>query len=156
MPIKRNENLVPLSKDHHATLLFCWKIRNGLKLQVDTARMIHYVQYFWQTHMQPHFYEEETILFVPVHDAAVQKALNEHADIKEQIDTIIASENVQPLQLKMLADAVDNHVRFEERELFPHLENMLTEEQLKEIGSKLETAANAICNDEFIDEFWKG
>ena len=56
----------------------------------------------------------------------------------------------------MLADAVDNHVRYEERELFPHLENVLTEEQLKEIGSKLQTTANAVCNDEFTDEFWKG
>ena len=156
MPIKRNYNLVPLSKDHHSTLLFCWKIRTGLKLKVETDRMKRYVQYFWQAHMQPHFYEEETILFVPIPDAAVKKALNEHADIKAQIETIIASKNVEPLQFKMLADAVDNHVRYEERELFPHLENMLTEEQLKEIGNKLQTAANDVCNDEFTDEFWKG
>lgn len=154
MPIKRNEHLVPLSKDHHSTLLFCWKIRTGLKLNVETGRMKSYVHYFWQAHMQPHFYEEETILFVPVQDSAVQKALHEHSDIKDRIETIIASENVRPLQLKMLADAVDNHVRYEERELFPHLENMLTEEQLKEIGRKLQTAAN-VCNDEFTDEFWK-
>lgn len=155
MPIKRDKNLVALSKDHHSTLLFCWKIRNGLKLKVETVRMKRYVQYFWQTHMQPHFYEEETILFVPVQDAAVQKALDEHADIKKQIEAINASGNVLPLQLKMLADAVDNHVRYEERELFPHLENILIEEQLKEIGSKLETMASAVCNDEFNDEFWK-
>jgi len=156
MPIKRNNNLVPLSKDHHSALMFCWKIRTGLKLNVETTRMKRYVKYFWQAHMQPHFYEEETILFVPVQDAAVQKALNEHSDIKDQIDKIIASENVQPSQLKMLADAVDNHVRYEERELFPHLENMLTEEQLKDVGIKLQTAANAVCNDDFTDEFWKG
>ena len=89
-------------------------------------------------------------------DRELKKALNEHADIKAQIETIIASKNVEPLQFKMLADAVDNHVRYEERELFPHLENMLTEEQLKEIGNKLQTAANDVCNDEFTDEFWKG
>jgi len=117
--------------------------------------MKHYVHYFWQAHMQPHFYEEETILFAPVQDEAVQKALNEHSDIKKQVETIIASEDIQPVQLKILADAVDNHVRYEERELFQHLENILTEQQLKEIGSKLQTAANAICNDAFADEFWK-
>lgn len=117
--------------------------------------MKSYVQYFWQTHIQPHFNEEETILFAPVKDAAVQKALNEHADIKNQVDAIIASENIQPLQLKKLADAVDNHVRYEERELFPQLESILTEEQLKDIGDKLQAAGNAVCNNEFIDEFWK-
>ena len=155
MPIKRNKNLVSLSKEHHSTLLFCWKIRTGLKLNVETARIKHYVHYFWQAHMQPHFYEEETILFAPVQDEAVQKALNEHSDIKKQVETIIASEDIQPVQLKILADAVDNHVRYEERELFQHLENILTEQQLKEIGGKLQTAANAICNDAFADEFWK-
>jgi hypothetical protein len=40
----------------------------------------------------------------------------------------------------MLADAVDNHVRYEERELFRTLKIVLTEEQLKEIGNKLQTA----------------
>ena len=155
MPIKRNKNLVSLSKDHHATLLFCWKIRTGLKLKVEIARMKHYVHYFWQAHMQPHFYEEETILFALVQDEAVQKAMNEHSDIKKQVEAIIVSENIQPIQLKILAEAVDNHVRYEERELFQHLENILTEQQLKEIGSKLHTAANAVCNDAFADEFWK-
>jgi len=26
-PIKRNENIMKLSKEHHFSLLFCWKIR---------------------------------------------------------------------------------------------------------------------------------
>lgn len=155
MPIKRNENLVQLSKDHHTTLLFCWKVRAGLKRNVDTARIKMYVQYFWQAHMQPHFEEEETILFVPVKDAAVQKALDEHAGIQQQVEAIASSPVVQPQQLAALADAVDNHVRYEERELFPHLENILTTDQLTVIGNKLQTASAAVCNDDFTDEFWK-
>lgn len=155
MPIKRNENLVRISRDHHATLLFCWKIRTGLKLNIDTERIKTYVQYFWQVHMQPHFVEEETILFVPVKDAAVQKALDEHADINKQVESIMASSIVQSQQLATLADVVDNHVRYEERELFPHLENILTGEQLKEIGSRLQATAGTVCNDDFTDEFWK-
>ena len=85
-PIKRNKHIVQLSKDHHFTLLFCWKIRTGVKLNVDMERIKKYVQYFWGNHIQPHFNEEETILFAPVKDAAVQKALDEHAEIKKQID----------------------------------------------------------------------
>ena len=125
-PIKRNENILKLSKENHFSLLFCWKIRAGLKLNVETGRIKNYVQYFWQMHMQPHFNEEETILFVPVEDAFVQKAINEHADIKQQVNAIITSTHIQPLQLKVLADTIDNHVRYEERELFPHLEKVLT------------------------------
>ncbi|MFT4155624.1 hypothetical protein [Parafilimonas sp.] len=62
---------------------------------------------------------------------------------------------VQALQLKILANAVDNYVRYEERVLFPHLENILTAEQLKEVGNKLQAAAGVACNDNFADEFWK-
>jgi len=153
-PVKRNKHLVALSKDHHFTLLFCWKIRTGLKLNVETGRIKNYVQYFWQTHMQPHFNEEETILFVPVKDAAVQKAIDEHAAIKQQVNAIIASKHNEPLQLKMLADATDDHVRYEERELFPHLEKILTETQLEYVGKQLQQTHNAACKDDFADEFW--
>jgi len=153
-PLKRNKNIVQLSKDHHLTLLFCWKIRTGLKLNVETGRIKAFVQYFWQTHMQPHFNEEETILFAPVKDAAVQKAINEHAAIKQQVSEIVTLDYIESLQLKILADAIDDHVRYEERELFPHLEKILTETQLEHIGKQLQQIHNTVCKDDFADAFW--
>lgn len=153
-PIKRNEHIVKLSKDHHFTLLFCWKIRNGLKFGVEPSRIINYVNYFWQHLMQPHFSEEETVLFAPVQDAAVQRALNEHAQIAEQIRALTADENNEATQLSTLADTVDNHVRYEERELFPHLENVLTDEQLNAIGKQLDAQHDPALKDDFTDEFW--
>ena len=153
-PIKRNEHIVKLSKDHHFTLLFCWKIRNGLKFGVAPTRIVNYVNYFWQHLMQPHFNEEETILFAPVKDAAVQRALDEHAQIAEQIRGLTADENNAVNQLSTLAYTVDNHVRYEERELFPHLENVLTDEQLNAIGKQLDAQHGPILKDNFADEFW--
>lgn len=153
-PIKRNKNLVPLSKNHHVTLLFCWKIRSGLKLNTTKERIKNYISYFWQTHMQPHFYEEETILFTPVQDAAVQRALNEHAAIRNQIDFIMSAQIITDEHFKKLADDVDNHVRYEERELFPHLEKILSDEQLQNIGDSLEKNHAVACSDDFADEFW--
>ena len=153
-PIKRNKYIIQLSKDHHLTLLFCWKIRMGLKREIDTNRIKNYIHYFWQTHLQQHFNEEETILFARVKDAAVQKAIDEHADIRQQVNTIINSENIHASALKTLADTVDSHVRYEERELFPHLENELTENQLKQIENELQHAHNTVCKDDFSDEFW--
>jgi hypothetical protein len=152
-PLKRNKNIIQLSKDHHLTLLFCWKIRTGLKLNVETGRIKAYVQYFWQTHMQPHFNEEETILFAPVKHAAVQKAINEHAAIKHQVSEIVTLDYSESLQLKILADAIDDHVRYEERELFPHLEKILTETQLEYIGKQLQIH-NDVCKVDFPDQFW--
>jgi len=68
MPIKRNENIVKLSRDHHASLLFCWKLRQGIKYHSSIERMVKYVQYFWNQHFTPHFKEEEEFLFAPVKD----------------------------------------------------------------------------------------
>ena len=153
-PIKRSGHIVKLSKDHHLTLLFCWKIRSGLKLEIAPERIIKYVYYFWQYHMQPHFTEEETILFAPVNDAAVQKALDEHAQIAEQIKALNSIDGNAVHQLSVLADTVDQHVRYEERTLFPHLEKALSNEQLNNIGKLLAAHHALALKDDFADEFW--
>jgi len=46
---------------------------------------------------------------------------------------------------------VDEHVRYEERILFPHLEKKLTEEQLENIGNKI---AGESLKDNYEDTFW--
>jgi len=152
--MKRNEHIVKLSRDHHFTLLFCWKIRSGLKFEIEPTRIIKYVYYFWQIHMQPHFSEEETILFSPVNDGKVQKALDEHIQIAEQVKALHANGTSAANQLLILADTVDNHVRYEERELFPHLEKILSDEQLESIGKQLAAHHDATLQDDFADEFW--
>ncbi|MDB5249712.1 MAG: hemerythrin protein [Segetibacter sp.] len=153
-PIKRSEHIVQLSKEHHSTLLFCWKIRNGLKFSVEFERINNYVQYFWQHHMLPHFVQEQSILFAPVIDEAVQRALNEHAQIASQIQDLEATTNKEPHQLSNLADLVDNHVRYEERVLFPHLEKVLSGEQLEKIGMQIAAQHDPTLKDNFSDAFW--
>lgn len=152
-PIKRNKYILQLSKDHHFTLLFCWKIRQGLKNEVNAERIKKYVQYFWQEDMQQHFREEEEFLFAPSKDEMVQKAIADHKQIKEQIENVLKASSEEAYeQLSTLADTVDVHIRFEERELFPHLEKILSEEQLKNISEQIKD--EPALQDEFEDEFW--
>ncbi len=151
-PIKRNENIVKLSKDHHATLLFCWKIRQGVKQHASTERMIKYAQYFWDHHFSSHFKEEEEFLFEPLKDEKVQKAIDDHQKIKTFINEISfpGTENQEDILLE-LADMVEEHVRYEERILFPHLENELSEEQLKNISKQI---SHEPLKDNYEDAFW--
>ncbi len=151
--MKRNENIVKLSRDHHASLLFCWKIRQGLKHHIDLDRMINYVKYFWTQHFGPHFGEEEAFLFAPLKDEKVQKAIDDHKKIRGFIEVL----NVSHLQdrgenLLKLADMVDEHVRYEERILFPHLESALSDEQLTQIGTQI---SDEPLLDTYQDAFWK-
>jgi iron-sulfur cluster repair protein YtfE (RIC family) len=151
-PIKRNKNIAKLSRDHHASLMFCWKLRHGIKFQILPERMINYVTYFTTNHLNPHFKEEEEILFAPLKDDKVQRAINEHVLIKNIIQKIpdLSQEN-QIKELAALADLVDAHVRYEERILFPHLEKELTEEQLENIGKIIKDDP---LKDNYPDDFW--
>jgi hemerythrin-like domain-containing protein len=153
-PIKRNEHFKKLSKDHHFSLLFCWKIRQGLKKDVATERMCKYVQYFWKQHLLRHFQEEELILFAPLNDRPVQKAIEEHKQIRQQIENLANCSNDVRKRLAKLIDMVDEHVRYEERGLFPHLEKKLSKEQLENIGKQIQKHHPSSLQDLYEDEFW--
>lgn len=150
-PIKRSEYIVKLSRDHHASLLFCWKIRQGRRNGIDSNRIKPYVAYFAAEHLTPHFVEEEDILFRSVlEDSLVQQAFEEHKQINMLVEKI--AENDHPERfLDEIADIVDQHVRFEERVLFPHLEQIIPEVQLKEISEKLDQDPP---KDTYHDPFW--
>ena len=155
-PIRRSESMMKLSREHHFSLLFCWKIREGLKKRTAPQRIVKYVQYFWSSHVQPHFREEEEILFASLQDEMVSKAIEDHAAIREGIDalTVLPPENITD-ELAKLADQLDKHVRYEERQLFPHLENVLSDVQLEAIGRQLNLLAAEPLKDDYEDEFWK-
>lgn len=154
-PIKRNKNIVKISQEHHGSLLFCWKIRMGLKKGVDPERMKAYVSYFASQHMLPHFAEEERTLFMPVKDEMVNRALDEHIQILQLVQQVndVMGKSLLPL-LEQLANKVDDHVRYEERELFPYLEQTLTNDQLELIGQLIEKEFPDELEDNYPDEFW--
>ena len=155
-PITRNEQIKKLSREHHSSLLFCWKIRQGLKNNLQPQRICDYIQYYWQQNLQPHFREEEKILFAPIKDRQVQRAINEHKQIRRQIEGLannLAKIDIQK-NLGRIADMVDDHVRYEERTLFPHLEKKLNKEQLKNIGEQIQKQYSSPLIDQYEDEFW--
>lgn len=152
-PIRRNPNIVKLSQDHHASLLFCWKLRQGIKRHTNIDRMVKYVQYFWAQHFSLHFKEEEELLFSTFTDEKVQKAIEDHKKIKSLINELAhLDSNERTDQLSGLADTVDEHVRYEERILFPHLETSLSEEQLESIGNQI---SDKPLRDSYEDNFWE-
>jgi hemerythrin-like domain-containing protein len=154
MPIKRNSNIVELSRDHHFGLLFCWKIKEGIKLNIDESRINNYINFFWDSHLEKHFLEEEDLLFKKIQDDLCQKAMNEHQIIKNKISLLkIKSEQAQHHYLELIT-LINQHIRFEERVLFPHLEMILSEEELNKIGENLKKGHQEIFVDNFSDEFW--
>jgi len=153
--ISRNEHMKKLSRENHFSLLFCWKIRQGLKMGIEMERISKYVKYFWQHHLQPHFREEENIFFAPIKDKIVYRAINEHEHIKQQIEDLgNYSGNSGRKKLSKIADMLYEHVRYEERDLFPHLEKKLSKQQLENIGEQIEKHHPSSLQDQYEDQFW--
>jgi len=151
-PIKRSKELAPLSREHHDGLLFAWKIKQGLANGTPVETLCSYTRWFWSNHIKPHFKDEEKVLvkFLPEDNPLVQQMFKEHAQIRDLIISLDREPEANSLQL--LAEFINNHIRFEERKLFVYAEEVLTTEQLQEIYSDLPEEHD--CDIEWKDEFW--
>jgi hemerythrin-like domain-containing protein len=150
-PIKRSLELQTLSREHHSGLLFVWKLREGLKKGTSSERLTDYVSWYWRTHMRRHLSKEEKIILplMPKNSLA-EKVEVEHNYIKEILHDIYTD----PLRedFARLADVIERHIRFEERELFQYLQDHLSKDHLALIQT---ATTNDLCDcDEWKDAFW--
>lgn len=140
----------PLSRDHHHSLLLCWKIRTGLKHGVDPIRIKKYVDWFYPNHVSPHFDLEEKYVFPILGETheGVKKALSEHRRLRRLFEE---RKDIQKA-LSLLEEELDRHIRFEERELFNEIQQKADPETLKKLQ---ELHDDATFKENTEDEFWK-
>ena len=148
-PLKRAASLIPLSKDHHQALLLSWKIKTGFAKGVSASRIKTYTDWFYKTHLLPHFEIEEKHIF-PIlgnENPLIQQALAEHKSLLLLFnDTLAIETSLQQIQVEL-----EKHIRFEERILFNEIKKTATNEELKIIEK-------SHSDDTFIDNtndvFW--
>lgn len=149
-PLKRHKALQPLSRDHHHGLLLSWKIRSGFNKNIETERIKVYVDWFFKTHLIPHFELEETHIFplLDENDDLIKRALADHRRLKRLFNE---QEDIQK-SLHKIEEELEQHIRFEERILFPEIQKIATENQLAFI-EKIHQQDG--FEDKLDDEFWK-
>lgn len=149
-PIRRVKEMQPLSRDHHHTLLLCWKIRIGLKHGIDPLRIKKYVDWFYLNHLAPHFALEEKYVFPVLGEAheSVKKALSQHRRIRRLFED---RANIKK-SLSLLEEELDRHIRFEERELFNEIQQKADPDTLKRLQ---ELHDDDPFKENTEDEFWK-
>ena len=152
-PIKRSAYVVVLSRDHHAGLLFCWKIKQGLKKDISSERIASYIRFFWEEHLMEHFREEEILLFNQYDSELTRRGKAEHVELQQNFLAIAGGQPPEPDYLEF-TEQLTAHIRFEERELFPHLEQALTAPVLTAIGDILAKLHMLPFKDNYPDEFW--
>lgn len=148
----RNKNLYVFSHEHHHALVFASRLQKAKNADEKTLK--RYVHNFWGNYLNDHFTNEETSFLNLLSDAKIKEQfLHEHELISSLANEITDSDkNITENCLK-LSDLIKKHVKFEEKILFPWLQENLTEEQLDKIGESLKDII--VSADEFEPHFWE-
>ena len=136
-PIQRSKELAPLSREHHEGLLLGWKVKQGLSNGTDLKLIAQYIQWFWKNELIEHFRKEEEILapYLPSDNELIKRMFSEYEEIKKLVELTEIEPN-ETLFLQ-LANLLNEHIRFEERVLFPFAEKLLTPSELEAINHQL-------------------
>lgn len=125
--MKRHETLAPLSRDHHEALILAQLLKKGApaykNLPTGPNEKAAYAVNFYINHLEKHFLQEETMLQkVKTYNRDIEKLteeiINEHQYLKTIFLSLDKTEN-PAVTLDILGTALENHIRKEERILFP-------------------------------------
>ena len=147
--MKRHPSLRQFSDDHHQGLVNARRLRRTASGEggssADTAR--NFLE-FWQSDTSLHFRKEEEVL-LPVlarnggdfGKQPIVQMLTQHALIRGlamQLSDELEQNKVREDTLRNLGKQLEAHIRLEEREVFPLIEEPLPEHALQEVASRVE------------------
>ena len=137
--MKRAEQLQKLSREHHGSLVMAKKIAEiaAAGSDADLTEAIETIKNYYDHELEEHFQHEERTIFAPIfkdykeHVGIATTLLKEHGFIRLLIPKLKLETAKQ--DLAEFALVLKNHTRMEERELFPIIETLFSDEQLDSI-----------------------
>jgi len=146
--MKRNTNLVNLSSEHHDGLIIALRIKKALAKLNDYQVILQYTLRVWPT-LKHHFMQEETSFLsfsqIDPNHAHVKRMLDEHIQFEKIMENLSLNSNQLKEHLFEFAELLKNHIRFEERVLFPYIEEILSKDELTQIGEQLKSSHQPLC-----------
>jgi hemerythrin-like domain-containing protein len=147
--MKRHPSLRVFSDDHHQGLVHARQLRKAASGEgADSAATARTFLDFWQRDTSRHFRKEEEVL-LPVlaryggdfGEQPLLQMLTQHALIRGlamQLSDEFGQDKIREDTLRNLGEYLEAHIRLEEREVFPLIEQTLPEHALQEVTSRLE------------------
>lgn len=141
---KRHPSLIPLTHDHHHTLGQARRLKEAHP--DDGASVRRAGDDFVNSYLgraRHHFHEEEEVFFAPLVDDEVvgpliARAVADHLRLHAQVRVLrrqLSEGDVAPVLLREIAVLLENHVRFEEQQLFPLIESRIPEDELMDLAT---------------------
>ncbi|MCM2324261.1 MAG: hemerythrin domain-containing protein [Oligoflexia bacterium] len=97
--------------------------------------------------LDTHAYIEETVFYLALKDkpptqALISQSLDDHREMRVLLAGIAQTSDPVEVneKLRALVEVIENHVKREERDLFPKVREVFTPEELDELGERLESA----------------
>jgi hemerythrin-like domain-containing protein len=139
--MKRQKYLASLSSDHHHGLRIAKLLKSAKDASgAEQENIKNKLTGFFKNELKKHFEEEESFLVPPLKDnPLIMQMCEEHKKLNELFNLITASK-ADELKEKLISfgSLLEAHIRFEERELFPMIEQTLSEEILTKICRQIE------------------
>jgi hemerythrin-like domain-containing protein len=142
--VKRSAELATLSREHHVALELALRLKRATSEQAD--RLAAQAGEFWRKESREHFRLEEELLLPRLarsagsEDPDIARTLNDHAELRRRFASVDRGES-DVEALEQLGQLLTDHVRFEERVLFPRIEATLDPDELAAVGRELEAGS---------------
>lgn len=146
--MKRDPALVSLSHDHHQALFVAQKLRRATPDTLGDARAAFLA--YWEEHGRAHFRLEEEVLLPAYaahgepHHPLVARALCDHVAIRHRADALARDSASTAGSIRELGVRLADHVRLEERKLFPLIERAMPAAALVAVAAALEQAERTL------------
>lgn len=140
--MKRDAALVPFSRDHHEALVLARRACEPGRDGAEPALLLPLIAQRWNAHFEPHFAREEQALLPalePVAPALAARVRSDHARLRALAARLRAGDAAA---LPPWGEAMREHVQWEERQLFPWIEQHL---DLHALRAALERTEDSSC-----------
>lgn len=111
--------------------------------------------YFFKNNLIPHFKIEEAYVFtcLPEDNPLRKEAEQQHEQLYALADKLMEMEAARQDDLSNFEQFLVKHIRFEERELFMHIQDQLQENELQALARNVE-AMHDEAPEQWEDPFW--
>lgn len=145
--IKRHKAIIELSRDHKKGLMLAQLLKKNAPaykgLPTDVEGKMKYAIETLQQVLIKHFEDEEKNIFPALKgkskefDELVEELLKEHLFFFNEISALKYSEKLSD-QLNLIGFKLESHIRKEERTLFNLIQELLSEDELRDIENNIQ------------------
>ena len=143
--MKRHPALIPLSREHHGALILARLLQKDAPvykgLPTDIQGKAEYAYKFYQEELVKHFEDEEMVLKLVTGvesnlDLMIKTIYSEHQELHKLFQSIDNHPDL-PSHLDQIGKILETHVRKEERELFPLMQETCNDDLMIKVDKSL-------------------